>query len=216
MTIPPVSSASSTPEQVRQLFNPRSVALIGATDKSRWSWSIFGNLQQHGFAGPVYLVNPRGIPVHGHDTYARIADLPAPVDLAFVMVPTSAVLPVLAEVADHGIPSVVLLTSGFAEIGEEGAELERQVVELARRRGLTILGPNGNGYINAAAGITPYGLADRPPAAAGPGRRGAAERGARQRGADLRPVAQRRRQPPGVHGQRVDGVDDRRHAVPHR
>jgi len=168
MTNPPASTASSTPEQVRQLFNPRSVALIGATDKSRWSWSIFGNLRQHGFAGPVYLVNPRGIPVHGHDTYARIADLPSPVDLAFVMVPTSAVLPVLAEVADHGIPSVVLLTSGFAETGEEGAELERQVVELARRRGLTILGPNGNGYINAAAGITPYGLAIDPPLLQGP------------------------------------------------
>ena len=47
-------------DQVRRLFNPRSVALIGATDKSRWSWSIFGNLALHGFAGPVYLVNPRG------------------------------------------------------------------------------------------------------------------------------------------------------------
>jgi acyl-CoA synthetase (NDP forming) len=162
------STASSTPEQVRQLFNPRSIALIGATDKSRWSWSIFGNLQLHGFAGPVYLVNPRGIPVHGRGTYARIADLPADVDLAFVMVPTSAVLPVLAEAADHGIRSVVLLTSGFAETGDEGAELERQVVDLARRRDLTILGPNGNGFINAAAGITPYGLPIDPPLLRGP------------------------------------------------
>jgi acyl-CoA synthetase (NDP forming) len=162
------SSASSIPEQVRQLFNPRSIALIGATDKSRWSWSIFGNLQLHRFPGPVYLVNPRGIPVHGQDSYARIADLPADVDLAFVMVPTSAVLPVLAEAADHGIRSVVLLTSGFAETGDEGAELERQVVDLARRRGLTILGPNGNGFINAAAGITPYGLPIDPPLLRGP------------------------------------------------
>ena len=98
------SSPSSDPGQVRQLFNPRSVALIGATDKSRWSWSIFGNLQLHGFDGPVYLVNPRGIPVHGQPSYARVADLPGPVDLAFVMVPTSAVLSVLAEVADAGHP----------------------------------------------------------------------------------------------------------------
>ena len=162
------STASSTPEQVRQLFNPRSMALSGATDKSRWSWSTFGNLQLHRFPGPVYLVNPRGIPVHGQDTYPRIADLPADVDLAFVMVPTSAVLPVLNEAADHGIRSVVLLTSGFAETGEEGAELERQVAGLARRRGLTILGPNGNGFINAAAGITPYGLAIEPPLLSGP------------------------------------------------
>jgi acetate---CoA ligase (ADP-forming) len=162
------STASTTREQVRQLFNPRSIALIGATDKSRWSWSIFGNLQLHGFRGPVYLVNPRGIPVHGRGSYARIADLPADVDLAFVMVPTSAVLPVLNEAADHGIRSVVLLTSGFAETGDEGAELERQLVDLARRRGLTILGPNGNGFINAAAGITPYGLPIDPPLLRGP------------------------------------------------
>jgi acyl-CoA synthetase (NDP forming) len=162
------STASSTPEQVRQLFNPRSIALIGATDKSRWSWSTFGNLQLHEFGGPVYLVNPRGIPVHGQDSYARIADLPPDVDLAFVMVPTTAVLSVLGEAADHGIGSVVLLTSGFAETGDEGAELERQVTDLARRRGLTILGPNGNGFINAAAGITPYGLAIEPPLLHGP------------------------------------------------
>ena len=170
MTTPPASGASgaSAPGQVRQLFNPRSIALIGATDKSRWSWSIFGNLQLHGFAGPVYLVNPRGIPVHGQQSYTSVADLPGPVDLAFVMVPTSAVLSVLAEVADQGIPSAVLLTSGFAEVGAEGAELERQVADLARRRGLTILGPNGNGYINAAAGITPYGLPIDKPLLSGP------------------------------------------------
>jgi acetate---CoA ligase (ADP-forming) len=163
-----MTSTVSTPEQVRQLFNPRSIALIGATDKSRWSWSTFGNLQVHQFPGPVYLVNPRGIPVHGQDSYARIADLPPDVDLAFVMVPTPAVLPVLGEAADHGIRSIVLLTSGFAETGDEGAELERQVADLAQRRGLTILGPNGNGFINAAAGITPYGLAIDPPLLRGP------------------------------------------------
>jgi acyl-CoA synthetase (NDP forming) len=168
LTSPLEISTSTTPAQVRQLFNPRSIALIGATDKSRWSWSTYGNLQLHDFKGPVYLVNPRGIPVHGEKSYARVADLPGPVDLAFVMVPTSAVLSVLTEVADAGIPSAVLLTSGFAEVGEEGAELERQVVELARSRGLTILGPNGNGYINAAGGSTPYGLPIDKPLLSGP------------------------------------------------
>ena len=116
----------------------------------------------------MYLVNPRGVPVHGRDSYPSVADLPEPVDLAFVMVPTSAVLGVLTEVADAGIPSVVLLTSGFAEVGADGAELERQVVELARHRGLTILGPNGNGFINAAARITPYGLPIDDPLKSGP------------------------------------------------
>ncbi len=162
------AAGGATPEAVRQLFNPRSIALIGATDKSRWSWSTYGNLKLHEFGGPVYLVNPRGIPVHGEQSYARVADLPERVDLAFVMVPTTAILSVLEEVADAGIPSVVVLTSGFGEVGEEGAALERQVVELARSRGLTILGPNGNGYINAAAGIMPYGLIIDKPLLRGP------------------------------------------------
>ena len=162
------TGTSPTPEQVRQLFNPRSIALIGATDKSRWSWSTYGNLKLHEFDGPVYLVNPRGIPVHGEQTYAKVGDLPGQVDLAFVMVPATAILSVLEEVADAGIGSAVVLTSGFGEVGEAGAALERQVVELARRRGLTILGPNGNGYINAAAHIMPYGLIIEKPLLRGP------------------------------------------------
>lgn len=168
MTATPGNGEARTAEQVRRLFNPRSIVLVGATDKSRWSWSTWGNLVTHQFAGPVYLVNPRGIPVHGQASYARVADLPEPADLAFMMVPTSAVLDVLTEVADAGIRSAVLLTSGFAETGGEGAELERKVVALARDRGLAILGPNGNGFINAAAGITPYGLPIEPPLLRGP------------------------------------------------
>ena len=127
-----------------------------------------GNLLLHRFPGEVHLVNPRGGVVHGRQSVARIAHLPPGVDLAFVMVPTGAVLDVLGQVADHGIGSVVLLTSGFAEIGPEGLELEHQVVALARSRGITILGPNGNGFINAADGITPYGLPIPEPLLRGP------------------------------------------------
>lgn len=159
MTAPaPAHAALVTPEQVAALFNPRSIALIGATDKSNWSLSIYANLLTHGFTGPVHLMNPRGGTVHGQQSFASIADLPEDVDLAFVMVPTTAVLDVLEQVADHGIGSAVILTAGFGELGPEGAELERQVVELARERGVTLLGPNGNGFINAAKRITPYGL----------------------------------------------------------
>lgn len=157
-----------TPEAVAGLFNPRSIALIGATDKSLWSLSTFANLAVHAFPGEVHLVNPRGAVVHGRPSVARIADLPAGVDLAFVMVPTTAVLDVLEQLADHGITSAVLLTSGFAEVGPQGAALEARVLTLARDRGLTILGPNGNGFINAAAGITPYGLPIPEPLLRGP------------------------------------------------
>ena len=158
MTTTDTRPTEVTLESVTRLFNPRSIALVGATDKSHWSSSIYQNLHDHGFTGPVYLVNQRGAVVHGEQSYARIADLPEEVDLAFLMVPTGAVLDVLGQVADRGIPTAVLLASGFGETGEEGAALERQVVELARDRGVTILGPNGNGYVNVASSTMPYGL----------------------------------------------------------
>ncbi|MET7463101.1 acetate--CoA ligase family protein [Nonomuraea sp. NPDC005501] len=143
---------------VAQLFNPRSIALVGATDKSGWSISTLLNLRTHGFTGEVYLVNPRGGVVHGEPAHRSLSEVPGPVDLAYVMVPTTAVLPVLREGAAAGVTSYVVLTAGFGEAGEEGARMEAEIAAFARDNGLTVLGPNGNGFINAAAGITPYGL----------------------------------------------------------
>ncbi|MFC5825752.1 acetate--CoA ligase family protein [Nonomuraea insulae] len=148
---------------VRELFNPRSIALVGATDKSGWSISTLANLRAHGFPGPVHLVNPRGGVVHGSPAVRSLTEISEPVDLAYVMVPTTAVLGVLREGAKLGIRCYVILTAGFGEVGEEGARLEAEISAFAAENGLTILGPNGNGYINAAAGITPYGLPIPPP-----------------------------------------------------
>lgn len=156
MTATETLPAGLSVERVRQLFNPRSIALIGATDKSVWSQSIYKNLA--GFPGRVYLVNPRGVVVHGQQSYTSVSELPEVVDLAFVMVPTGVVLEVVEKIADAGIRSAVVLTSGFGEVGEVGAELEARLVRLAQERGVTLLGPNGNGYVNVASGITPYGL----------------------------------------------------------
>ncbi|MEV0593796.1 acetate--CoA ligase family protein [Nonomuraea cavernae] len=143
---------------VEALFTPRSIALVGATDKSGWSISTLANLRNHGFPGPVHLVNPRGGTVHGERAYRSLTEMPSPVDLAYVMVPSTAVLGVLREGAELGIRCYVILTAGFGEAGPEGARLESEITAFARGHDLTVLGPNGNGYINAAAGITPYGL----------------------------------------------------------
>lgn len=157
-------------ERMHALFNPRSIALIGATERSGWSWATFANLAPSRFAGEVHLVNPRGGLVHGQEAYARIADLPDDVDLAYVMVGPGAVLGVMEQIAAKGITSVVMLTSGFSEAGPEGAALEREVLEIALEHGITILGPNGNGYANFAGGVCPYGLAiPRVPAIGGIG-----------------------------------------------
>ncbi|MFG1822862.1 acetate--CoA ligase family protein [Microbispora bryophytorum] len=143
---------------VGELFNPRSIALVGATDKSGWSISTLTNLRTHGFRGPVHLVNPRGGVVHGEQAFRGLSDIPGQVDLAYVMVPTTAVLSVLREGAKLGIRHYVILTAGFGETGPEGAALEAEIVGFARENDLTVLGPNGNGFINAAADVTPYGL----------------------------------------------------------
>lgn len=152
------SDAPARGDGVRALFNPTSIALVGATDKSGWSLSTYHNLHEHGFTGPVHLVNPRTETVHGQRTHRSLSDIGEPVDLAYVMVPTAAVLPVLREGADLGIRNYVVLTSGFGETGGQGRAAEEAVVAFARERGLTVLGPNGNGFINATAASTPYGL----------------------------------------------------------
>ncbi|PWT71797.1 MAG: carboxylate--amine ligase [Chloroflexi bacterium] len=155
-------------EQLRRLFHPRSIALIGATDNSRWSLYTYQNLKNFGFPGPVYLVNPNRAVVHGEPAYKTLRDLPEVVDLAFVMVPTPGVLPVMREAAGLGTKNVVILTSGFSEMGEEGTRLEREILAIAQGHGLTLLGPNGNGFVNVADQITPYGLLITPPLKSGP------------------------------------------------
>ncbi len=155
-------------EQLRRFFRPRSIALVGATDNSRWSLYTYQNLKNYRFPGAVYLVNPNRAVVHGEQAYKTLHDLPEVVDLAFVMVSTPSVLPIIQEAAELGTKHSVILTSGFSEIGEEGAGLEREMLTFARSRGLMLLGPNGNGFVNVADQITPFGLPIAPPLKPGP------------------------------------------------
>jgi acyl-CoA synthetase (NDP forming) len=155
------------PEQLRSFFLPRSIALVGATDQSGWSQNVFANLLAFSRQAP-YCVNPRYQVVHGQPAYRSLRDLPGPVDLAFVMVSAHQVASVATEAAAVGIRHLVVLTSGFSEIGPEGAVLEDQLLAIAREHGLIILGPNGNGFLNLTARVTPYGLPIAPPLLAGP------------------------------------------------
>lgn len=157
-----------TPEQLHTFLRPRSIALVGATDNSRWSTSTFENLQRYEFAGPIYLVNPRRTVVHGERAMKSLQELPEPVDLAFVMVSTQHVFSVVEEAADIGIKHFVVLTAGYSEMGEEGKRLEHELLTFARAHHLILLGPNGNGFINVTDHITPYGLPISPPLVAGP------------------------------------------------
>jgi acetate---CoA ligase (ADP-forming) len=155
-------------EHLYRFFRPRSIALVGATDNSRWSVYTYENLKNFAFPGPIYLVNPRREMVHGAPALKSLREIADPVDLAFVMVPTQQALAVVTEAAETGITNFVILTSGFSEVGAEGARLERELLAYAQEHVLTILGPNGNGFINITDRITPYGLPIAPPMSAGP------------------------------------------------
>jgi acyl-CoA synthetase (NDP forming) len=161
-------ASTSTRERLAELFAPRSVALVGATDNSQWSVYTYANLRRYSPHVEVHLVHPRHEVVHGQKVSRSIAEIGGRVDLAYVMVPTEAVLEVVSEVADAGIGNLVVLTAGFAEAGPRGAELAGALERLAVERGLTILGPNGNGFVNVTGGVAPYGLPIAPPLVAGP------------------------------------------------
>lgn len=141
-------------------FTPSSVALVGATDKSGWSLSTFNNLRdpEHGYPGEVYLVNPRTEVVHDTAAYPSLTAIGKPVDLAYVMTPVSVVPQVIREGAALGTRHYVVLTAGYGEVGGEGAVREQELADLAEELDVVVLGPNGNGFINAAMKTNPYGL----------------------------------------------------------
>src|SRR5262252_8573506 len=154
--------------RLAKLLKPRSVALIGATDHSMWSQYTYQNLRALSPDVPVYCVHPRHDVVHGQPVHRSISAIGQPVDLAYVMVPTSQVIPVIEEAGSAGVRHADVLTAGFAEAGAEGRALEERLVALATRHDLILLGPNGNGFINATDQLAPYGLPIAAPLHAGP------------------------------------------------
>lgn len=131
-------------------FRPRSVVLVGATDKSAWSQLIHGNFGAMGYEGQVWLVNKRGTPAHGCAAMTSCRDLPAVPDIAYIFVPTDAVRQALEDVAEAGIPNALILSSGYAETGADGIQKQAGLIAYARDKGVTLLGPNSLGFINYA------------------------------------------------------------------
>lgn len=130
------------------LLRPRSVVLVGASDRSPWSGLIFSNFARLGYDGEIHLVNKRGADAQGRPAFASCREIPAVPDLAYVFVPLAAVVEALEDVAAAGIPHALVLSSGFAETGAEGRARQEAVAEICRKSGLRVLGPNCLGFIN--------------------------------------------------------------------
>ena len=133
---------------LKPLLSPASVALIGASDKSRWSAIAFDNLTRGGFRGTIHLVNPRGAMAHGRQAATSCTAIGEPVQLGLIMTPLAAVGDALAGLAAAGGEAAVILTAGFAETGAAGAAAQEAVRAVAARHNIRLLGPNCLGFIN--------------------------------------------------------------------
>ena len=157
-----------TPRRLREFFAPRSIAMVGASDNSGWGQFIVTSCATTGFTGPLIPVHPRAKTAFGLPVVPNLRDLPEPVDLAFILAPLPAVESVLDDMAAAGVRNAVVLASGYREVGEEGRALEHSMVSRAKSHGITVLGPNCMGFLNAHTGAAPFALTVPPPLLTGP------------------------------------------------
>ena len=135
-------------------FAPRNVAVIGATESpASVGRTILWNLINSPFGGTVFPVNPKRTSVLGIRAYPNIADVPDKVDLAVIVTPATTVPGVVRECVAAGVKGAIIISAGFKEAGKAGAELERQVLEEARRGRLRIIGPNCLGVMSPLTGL---------------------------------------------------------------
>ncbi|MEZ5211410.1 GNAT family N-acetyltransferase [Gordonia sp. PP30] len=164
---------ASEARSIANLLRPQSVAVVGAsTDPKKVGNVLLANVLAAGFTGPVYPVNGPGQArsVRGIRAYERVSDIPDPVDLAVVAVPAAGMTEVLDDCLAKGVKTLVVVSSGFGELGDEGLASERALVKQVRAHGMRLVGPNALGVVNNDAEIALNAtLAPRIP---GPGRVG--------------------------------------------
>jgi acetate---CoA ligase (ADP-forming) len=138
------------PHPLESLFKPRSIALVGATEKAMWTGAILRNFSAYQFDGELYAVNRQGVDVLGVKGYPSCVAIGRPIDAAYIIVPVTAIRDAMADVIAAGIKTAVILTSGFAEVGAEGVALQSEIVAMSRAAGVRFLGPNSLGFANIA------------------------------------------------------------------
>ena len=136
------------------IFQPRSIAVIGATEKQgSVGRTILWNLLSSPFGGTVYPVNPTRSAVLGVKAYPSIDAIGEPVDLAVIVTPASTAPGLVEACGEAGVRGIIIISAGFKEVGPEGVELEREVLAAARRHGIRLIGPNCLGVMNPIDGM---------------------------------------------------------------
>ena len=136
------------------IFAPKNVAVIGATETAgSVGRTVLWNLISSPFGGAVFPVNPKRTSVLGIKAYPSVSEVPEQVDLAVITTPAKTVPNIIKECVDVGVKGAIVISAGFKETGPEGAELERQIMEHARRGKMRIIGPNCLGVMSPISGL---------------------------------------------------------------
>lgn len=131
------------------LLAPESIAIIGASeDTGKISGRPIEYLKRYGFSGEIYPINPKRETVQGLRCYPSVTEVPGSIDLAVIAIPGRSVITALQQCAQQRVKSCVVFSSGFAELGEEGKRIQRQISEIADQSGMRVLGPNCQGVAN--------------------------------------------------------------------
>ncbi len=142
-------------DDLNNFFYPRTVALIGATDKpAKPGRAILENLDQ--FNGVVYPVNPKHSMLLGHRCFASVKDIPDKIDLAVIALPAPLVEAEIGALAATGVRKVIIISSGFSEAGAAGVPMQKRIAEIIKRSGMRVVGPNALGIYNSENGLDTF------------------------------------------------------------
>jgi len=137
------------------ILKPQSIAVVGASRQpDTIGWQILDNLVRFGFHGPIFPVNPNATSIHSIKAYPSVGAIPDLVDLAIIVVRKQFVLDVAEQCGKKGIKGLVVITAGFAEVGGEGVAREQQLVEIVKRYGMRMVGPNCMGVLNTDPAVS--------------------------------------------------------------
>ncbi len=134
---------------VKIFLEPKSIALIGASgDRSTIGGQLLFNIIESNYQGPIFPINPNREFVQGMKTYKSILDVPYDVEMAIIAVPAQYVNDVAKQCGQKGVKGLVIISSGFAEVGGEGVTRQKELMEICNRYGMRLIGPNCMGVIN--------------------------------------------------------------------
>jgi acetyltransferase len=139
----------SIKEELDPFFNPKSVAIVGATTRTGpGKFNVMENMMAFGYEGEIYPVNPKYEEILGWKAYKDVREIPGEVDLTLVVIPRQVVPGVVKGCAEKGVKAVIVVSQGFGEVGEEGRKLQDEMVKVAKEGGVRIVGPNTLGTHN--------------------------------------------------------------------